>query len=181
MNRFGGGLIILLFLIGCSEYALAQDETVRQFLSFYFNTYHKDGIPDAGQIAILGKLITPEFRKFLLDAQGAEICHAHRLHNAEPPLLEGDLFTSLFEGAGAGEIAAVRVAGASAEIDVAWKYQEDPAGHVVAWQDRFYLVLQEGTWRITDVAHPGQWEFMYHGRVSNLLRDIAGQCLADSQ
>jgi len=112
----------------------------------------------------------------MLDANGAEICHAKRVHNMEPPLWEGDLFTSLFEGATGGKVAAVRVDGKSAEVDVEWTYDAQDGQKAVVWQDRFYLVLHEGAWRIDDIAHLGDWEFTYHGRISELLRDIAGQC-----
>ena len=175
MVRPKAGVIMVLLLSLCCGRAFAQDETVSEFFSFYFNAY-RSGIPDPVQIETLSKLITPEFRRLLLDANRAEMCHARLAHGTEPPLLEGDLFTSLFEGATVGKIAAVRVEGASAEVDVEWSYNAEGDQEAVIWQDRFYLALHAGAWLIDDIAHLGEWEFMYRGRVSALLRDIAGQC-----
>ena len=175
MTRSVSGVIIILILSLFHGRAIAQDETVRDFFSFYFDTY-QGGIPDPARIESLSKIITPEFRKLLLDANMAETCHARLVHETEPPLLEGDLFTSLFEGATDGKIAAVRVDGSTAEVDVEWTYDAEGEQQTVDWQDRFYLVFHAGAWLIDDIAHLGEWEFTYHGRISGLLRDIAGEC-----
>jgi len=128
----------------------------------------------------LNKLVTPELDKLLRKANKAEICHARRVHNMEPPLWEGDLFTSLFEGATGGKIAAVRVDGKSAEVDVEWIYDTKDGQQAVVWQDKFYLVMHDGAWRIDDIDHLGDWEFAFHGRISELLQDISGQCQDES-
>jgi hypothetical protein len=165
-------LAACLFCLSLSGYA--QEEVVQEFMNFYFHSY-QSGTPDAGQIDVLSHIVTPGLHKLLLDAHDAETCHARRVHGTEPPLLEGDLFTSLFEGATAGKIAAVRVDGNTAEIDVEWTYAAEGEQPTV-WRDRFYLVSGKGAWLIEDIEHRGEWEFSYHGRISDLLRDIAGQC-----
>ena len=174
MTRSISRVILVLVLSLLHELVLAQDETVKDFFSFYFNEYQY-GIPDATRISSLSKLITPELRQLLLDANSAEKCHAQRVHDTEPPLLEGDLFTSLFEGATDGKIAAVRVNGSTAEVDVEWIYDVE-GEQTLVWQDRFYLASRKGVWLIDDIEHLGKWEFAYHGKISELLRDIAGQC-----
>ena len=170
-----GRLLICVLCMFFSGAVPAQEEVIKEFLAFYFASY-RGGTPDAGQIALLDKSITPAFRKRLMDANAAELCHAKRVNNTEPPLLEGDLFTSLFEGATDGKIAAVRVDGGSAEVDVEWSYDAEGVHQEVVWQDRFYLVSRAGAWLIDDISHLGEWEFSYHGRISQLLLDIAGQC-----
>ena len=169
----------LLICVLCMFFSVAipaQEEVVKDFLAFYFTSY-RGGIPDAGQIALLGKSITPAFQKRLMDANAAEICHAKRVNNTEPPLLEGDLFTSLFEGATYGKIADIRVADASAEANIEWKYEASGDRQApVVWKDRLYLELHDGKWLIGDISHLGEWEFSYRGRISQLLLDIAGQC-----
>jgi len=165
----------LLACLFCLSLPLhAQEEVVRKFMDFYFNTYHS-GVPDSEQIGLLNYVITPGFRKLLQDAHDAETCHARRVQGSEPPLVEGDLFTSLFEGASSGKIADTRVEGNKAEVDVEWTYAANGEQPIV-WQDRFYLESRQGVWLIDDIAHHGEWEFSYHGRISGLLRDISGQC-----
>src|SRR6185437_1530192 len=55
------------------------------------------GIPDAATRARLAPLLTPRLNKALADAAGAEARFKAK-NKDSPPLMEGDIFSSLFEG-----------------------------------------------------------------------------------
>ena len=60
-------------------------------------------------------------------------------------------------------------------MDEEWAYDAKGEWQTMVWQDRLYLASREGVWLKDDIAHRGEWEFTYHGRISELLRNISGQ------
>lgn len=110
----------------------------------------------------------------LLDVAGAvEARHARRTRGREPPLLEGDIFTSLFEGAGRFEVMRCRVTNARAICRISLTYNE-PRSQPAHWHDQLVLVrLREGgRWVVDDVLYGGNWQFGNKGRLSVTLRDV---------
>jgi hypothetical protein len=123
-------------------------------------------------------MVTREFSAALEAAARAERC-AHRKHQGtEPPLVQGDLFSSLFEQAsGVLGINEVSNDGKAAEYTLDFEYRTpgDP-GQVSKWHDGVQLVLIDGAWLIDDFIHRGDWQFTSQGSVKSMLTATAGLC-----
>jgi hypothetical protein len=158
--------------------AASARATVDRFLEFYFNRYGS-GLPNDAERAALGPMVTPAFGAALDAAARAERCHRARTGGTEPPLVQGDIFTSLFEKAtratGVSELADD---GRTALFGIALEAREPGAAEAaVAWRDRVVLARVDGRWLIDDFIHDGDWQFTTRGSVKAMLEGIAKLCI----
>lgn len=101
-----------------------------------------------------------------------------------PPLVEGDLFSSLFEGATSATYRPIVQKSDEATFEMEWT--NDGRGitsppEPFVWKDQVLLVRTPSGWRIADFAHLGTWEFMKKWPVSEILRDVAKECATGRQ
>jgi hypothetical protein len=106
----------------------------------------------------------------LLEAARAEQAAFMKKHPDEkPPWIEGDLFSSLFEGAQTHAEGEASVTGNKAEVPVTFTYTE--GGSTTKWTDR--LILTKGpadNWLVDDVRFGGGWDFAPKGLLSDGLK-----------
>src|SRR5215468_6999372 len=149
---------------------------VERAVGAFYNVYLKlgaGGVPSRAQQAPLAPLISPALASLLRDARRAEETHLRRTKNQEPPLVEGDLFTSLFEGAHAYTIASCTPAAATAECAVTLTYVDPRNASKYTWTDRVLLVRARGRWVVNDIVFGGAWDFARKGRLTETLRTVA--------
>jgi len=130
------------------------------------------GVPSADGRARLRPYISPALEQLLINAAAAEVRHDAATNGQEPPLLEGDPFTSLFEGATEfGEPDCTEGSGSKASCKVALTHA-DPEGGTAKWTDTLDLVELEAVWRINDIEYGGVGDFGHHGRLTELLKAV---------
>ncbi len=95
-----------------------------------------------------------------------------RRNKGSPPLLEGDLFTSLFEGATAWKVGACGGDAATGRCAVALRYDAAGLKKPVTWTDTFYLVAVPGGWRVDDIGYGAGFAFGNTGRLSDTLKSV---------
>jgi hypothetical protein len=146
---------------------------VRKFYRFVIGM-KTDGIPSKGNIQKLSPLISAKFQERLLKALAAEDRHSKEAAEPEPPLVEGSLFFSLFEGAD-------RIGAISREktdlqttylVELEYGDPKNPK-QFVKWKDRAILIQENGKWVMDDLELLGNWEFGFKGKLSDLLEDTA--------
>jgi hypothetical protein len=172
---------LLLGLTACvsNPQRPAPRATVDSFLEFYFQEYGS-GLPDGAERATLRPMLTEEFAEALDRAAAAQRCASERALGQEPPLVQGDIFSSLFEKA----TAVVRIAQGTAapsrvtyRLDFEWR--EPDAQHAAStWSDEVVLELVDGRWLIDDFIHGGDWQFTTRGSVKQILLGVAALCPA---
>ena len=174
-------LVSCLSMAGCSGVSISEspaddiDVPVERFIDFYFNEYAR-GLPGESDLADLASFVTPELVDLFAAALRGDECYAQKNNYDGPPAVEGDLFSSLFEG---GTSATYRLIGQTtnaATFEIEWTNDSpiDPTPFV--WRDRVFVVETAGGWLISDFAHLGTWEFMMSGSVSQILRAVAQEC-----
>ena len=91
---------LLVGLVSCAiaPKAIGPRAIVDHFLDFYFHEYGS-GLPDATQRATLRPLLSDDLTGALESAAAAERCASEQARGQEPPLIQGDIFSSLFEKA----------------------------------------------------------------------------------
>lgn len=147
------------------------------FLQLYLHDYGS-ALPDDAVRARLAPMLTPAFNAALAGAAEAERCAFARHQGAEPPLIQGDVFSSLFEKANA--VRGMRESandGSRATWALDFAY-EDPASGAAPfnWQDDVLLVRVGNDWLIDDFVHRGEWEFSSRGSVRTGLEAVARAC-----
>ena len=134
------------------------------------------GVPGAKERGEMRRLLSSELDGLMAKASEAEARYAKKTNGESPPLVEGDLFTSLFEGASTFKVGACDATGEAASCRVALRYV-DPAGKEdeMDWQDRLLLIRQGGAWVVDDIEYGGTWEFGNHGRLKSALQEAISE------
>lgn len=164
-------LCIAAPLAACSETEQEADAT-RAAATFYdiVLSERSGGVPDAEMRAKLRPVISPDLDSLLAQTAEAERRHTERVNNEEPPYLQGDIFSSLFEGATGYEISGCdEKSERLIECEVQLVHDaEEP----VQWKDRVTLVTGAGTWLVDDIAYGGGWDFAPKGNLKDMLRSV---------
>lgn len=160
--RCGGALCaVWMALVALPAHAGGTDNAqVQQAAQAFYAQYRQlgfTGLPDAQQQRRLAPHLSPGLARTLAAAR-TEQQRCARLHpDDKPPWIEGDLFTSTFEGhqsAQAGE-----VTGQAAQREVVMSFTYEDRGQTVRWQDVALMVRHRGRWVLDDVRYQGGFEF----------------------
>ena len=151
--------------------AAAASAVAKGFYGVYATFQPSDGIPNQGSRARLEPYLSPALVQLLSDAEAAEKRFAGRNKDA-PPLIEGDLFTSNFEGATSFSIGKCESApgGARCAADLGYD-PKDGRNKPVDWTDRLYLIRTATGWRIDDIGYGANATFGNKGRLSDTLKE----------
>ena len=105
----------------------------------------------------------------LLEAARAEqAAFMKKNPDEKPPFIEGDLFSSLFEGPQTHSEGEARISGTTAEVPVNFTYTE--GGSTTKWTDTLLLIKGPGGhWLVSDVRYGGGWDFAPKGTLSERL------------
>jgi hypothetical protein len=169
-------LVTALFVVSAATPALAAPATdtpaatANSFYRLYMQLKLMD-VPNARERAQLRPLLSPALDAMLADADRAEAVYAKKTKNEAPPLYEGDLFSSLVEGATAYKVGACEGDAQNVACTIELTSVDDTA-HETTWRDRLILVHAAQGWRIDDLEYGGDWEFGPHGRLSDVLKDV---------
>jgi hypothetical protein len=169
----------LLFLSGtCASFAAGNDEMSKVAGGFYgaYSTFHpSDGIPDAKGRAKYQPFVSPALDALLKQGNEAEAKFG-KANKDSPPLIEGDLFTSNFEGATAYNVGACSGDAKTAHCAVALTYDpgrtNNPKDKPIAWTDTVYLVDTPDGWRVDDIGYGATWDFGNKGKLSETLHSV---------
>lgn len=169
------GLIAFLAVAVAACFGRDNERAVRDSANAFYNIYlknHPSGVPDEKQQEQFRPILSPALTGLLSEAATAEASYAKATKGESPPLVEGDLFTSLFEGAESYKIGACTIEKESAACAVDLDYTDPRDKSKVVWQDRVYLVRDDDKWLVDDIEFLGTWEFMHKGRLKDLLTQV---------
>ena len=175
--------IAAAFLLSSGAFA-ADDGAQKAANDFYkasmsVKSIHIEGIPPAKVRAALTPYITPALDKALADGDAAEQAHTKKTKNEEPPFVEGDLFSSTFEGVTTYKVGACKTNADAATCPVALTYT-DPSG-TSKWSDTLLLARANGEWRVDDIQYGATWEFGNKGKLRDTLKWVVEEAAKPSQ
>jgi hypothetical protein len=125
------------------------------------------GLPDRATRLRLQPLLTPRLNQALADASTAEARFKAKNRDS-PPLIEGDIFSSLFEGPTAFKVGVCQGDASVQRCAVALSRQ-DPGQKPVAWTDTLVLA-NSGGWKVDDIAYDANFAFGNTGTLSEMLK-----------
>jgi hypothetical protein len=143
-----------------------------EFYRVYLET-RPSGVPHGKTLAKLNPVISSSLAELLQRAGAAERRYAKVTQNKVPPLAEGDLFTSLFEGAQSFVVRECHrgtTGGAACTVEL--QYAGTAGKTPTRWTDKIYLVRSNRRWVVDDIEYGGDWQFMHKGRLRELLRRV---------
>jgi hypothetical protein len=173
-------LATLACLISMTSAVLAETPSDLQQVTaaaegFYaaYSTFHpSDGIPDASARAKLDPFISSALDALLIAGDATEKHFSAVTKNMSPPLIEGDLFTSNFEGATSYHVGACSMEASLAHCTATFGYRGGPEdSRPVNWTDTIYLQHTSAGWKVDDVAYGGNAAFGNKGRLKETLQN----------
>jgi hypothetical protein len=150
----------------------AMQDAAKGFYGVYQTLHPSDGVPGGAIRAKFAPFLSPALGGLLEQAGAAEDSFAKANKNS-PPLAEGDLFTSLFEGATGVSVGSCSGNDRQGRCPVSLVYAAAGA-KPVTWTDAVLLVRTPDGWRVDDVVYGGTWAFGNKGTLSQTLRQVIG-------
>jgi hypothetical protein len=162
-------LLAAAMLTGAAPAAGDPQAIAGGFYAAYVKYHLGNGIPDAAGQEKLAPFVSPALAA-LLDVAGNAGRKFAQENKGAPALVEGDLFTSMFEGASEAAVRACRIEAqtASCSVDLA----QAQGKSFVRWSDTVYLVDTKAGWRVDDVAYGGEGRYANQGRLTTTLRQV---------
>ena len=168
-------LLAALLLATTPAFADEPAAAVEAFYAVYGPLHVKGGgIPDATTRVRYAPVLSPRLNKQLVSAAAAQARLTAKVKNAAPPMLAGDIFSSLFEGARTWKIGACQVTGGVARCPVTLGYAPPlvagrKAEKPFNWNDTVLLVATPQGWKVDDVIYDAGYVFGNTGRLSSML------------
>ena len=162
------GIALIAVHAACA--AEPPDVDAKAFYAVYATFHPSDGIPEAKARAQYAPTISPTLEDLLAraDAAGSRFRNANK---DSPPLIEGDLMTSNFEGATSFQVGSCVAKGQRATCQVDLVYDPGTRGEKpVRWTDSLVLVASDRGWKVDDVIYGATSAFGNKGRLSETLR-----------
>jgi len=159
--------VLAVSLIACQE-IYAADEGKNAAANFYQN-YHKlrqsgglTGIPNEAQLAQLSPLITPQLRKLFSAAYLEQQRCIKQSPDDKPPWIEGDIFSSNFEGFTSFNAENSKPQGQARQVSrkqVPIKFVYIEGKYKVKWTDTLVLRNEAGHWLVDDIFYHANFAF----------------------
>lgn len=111
--------------------------------------------------------VTPELNEAIRRAQKEQADFRRQFPDEKPPWVDGDLFSSLFEGPRTFTFGAVKTRGDVAEARVECVHTE--GGDTAKWTDVIVLRKSDGGWLVDDLRYGGTWDFAATGTLRSAL------------
>jgi hypothetical protein len=117
-----------------------------------------EGLPTADQLQRLSPLITPELHAIIERARVIQAKQQREQPDEKPEWIEGDLFSSLFEGVSTWEVGdAFHAPTVDATVELKQSFK-DPYLGPVTWTDKLVFQLQNQRWLVNDIAMDDKWD-----------------------
>jgi len=173
-------VLSVLLLLSSLVCAFAADDpaiAANEFYAVYKDHHAQGGIPDATERLRFSPVLSPRLNKQLTAADAAQGRLTAKVKNAVPPMLEGDIFSSLFEGATSWRVGACQADIKTARCPVALSYVPPPSPNAKApkaanWNDTVLLVNTPQGWKVDDVVYDAGFAFGNTGRLSAMLQMV---------
>lgn len=138
------------------------------------------GIPDATQRVRYQAVLSPRLNALLAQADTAQARLTAKVKNAVPPMLEGDIFSSLFEGANGWKIGTCQGDARTARCPVALTYDPPPlpgrkTEKPAHWNDTLVVVMTPGGWKVDNVIYDPAFAAGNTGDLNGMLRMVIAQ------
>jgi len=130
----------------------AADKFYRTYLRLQIR-----GLPNDQQLKALSPLIAPDLKELLESARSTQAKFIQEHPDEKPPWADGDLFTSLFEGAQSFRLGRATVQGDRRQVPVYLVYRQ--GGSTTRWSDELVLVRSGNRWLVSDILLKGEWAF----------------------
>ncbi len=165
-------ILFLVLLLACWAPVAGQAErtspqvTANRFYRTYLRLNVR-GLPNEKEVKALSPFLSRDLQQLFKDARSTQEKYIREHPDDKPPWNDGDLFTSLFEGANSFRLGTPRIMGARAEVPVNLAYRG--GGSTSRWSDVLVLTRTRDGWRVWDILLKGEWAFKSGASLRSVL------------
>ncbi|HEY2986518.1 MAG TPA: hypothetical protein VGL11_02260 [Candidatus Binatia bacterium] len=168
--RFAGA--VLLLLTACFQ--PSEEQRAKNAVAVFYDVYlklHPSGVPPKEQQLEFKKVTSSGLASLLDDAFMIEDSSREPKSGSQPKI-EGDLFTSVDEGAVSYKTLQCEIQKESAACVAELTNVDDRNGSKLAWKDRLFLIKEGNRWVVDDIEYLGDRPFMHKGHLRDVLRQV---------
>lgn len=126
-----------------------------------------NSLPAGEEWNLLAPRVTEELARAITRAQKEQAEFRRKFPDEKPPWVDGDLFSSLFEGPKTFVIGEAKTNGDRAEVPVNCVRTE--GGDTAKWTDTLVLKKTASGWLVDDIRYGGTWDFSATGTLKEAL------------
>ena len=168
-------LLLLLSLVAGTGWCWSETPT-ETVLGFYQTVARLKvfGLPGPYDLMYLSSYLSLELVQLIEQNQLYREDFVRAFPGDVPPLADGDLFSSLFEGFSAYEVTRSLILTNEARVYVGFTYYEPSSGRPFYWEDIVKLTKTPYGWVISDIVYMGKWDFSYGAgnTLTNVLKTV---------
>lgn len=174
------GVLVTFSLAGCvvtettvSHHYGSNDPamTAQKFYSQYFAN-GSAGLPTDTQLTTFKPYISTELYQSLEDAKKRQQNEIKQHPDEKPSLIDGDLFSSLFEGPTSVDIPSIPVLPSANNVTLQANFTRTEQGKdILHWTDEIKMIKQNDSWVIDDLVYKGNWDFAAKSTLKKVLSD----------
>lgn len=169
-----GALLIMALAVAPAAPKASAVECVSGFYSVYQHMPRRYGIPDAASLAKLKPFLSRRLQQLIARADKYRVKYERENPGDKPPFVDGDLFSSSFEGFTRFSVGHAKGDTSRVRVPVHFELNETRSKHGgVKWTD-IVVVIQEGEgyvgYVIDDIEFGASWPFANHGKLRQLLK-----------
>jgi hypothetical protein len=160
-------LLLAVVIPAQADDASGMAAAANRFYATYAAQPRSGGLPEGVARGRYLPLLSSRLAGLLNQATAAQVRFRAKVKGA-PPLIQGDIFSSQFEGFQAYKVGTCTGTAAAGRCSVALHY-EVPGQKPVDWNDEILLVKAGGDWKVDDIAYRGAFAFGNTGLLSQTL------------
>jgi hypothetical protein len=167
--------LVLLFAIALSLGASDAEESPKSVIEDFYalcRSVGPHGVPERASLPKFRLYVSDRLFKLLSDASAAEEQYREKTKNEVPPLVEGDLFSSLAEGPKSVKVESCVPKGTKGACTVAFTYADPDGKNTVRWSDKVYVVKGPIGWAVDDIEYMAPWAYGNRGRLQQILKRV---------
>ena len=165
-----GVIFVLLAASGLTHAQMAGIYPTAVTSNFYDKYLALDvrGLPDKDQAWELSRFFSSQIKTLIKINRRKQEEFIKKHPDEKPPWIEGDLFTSSYEGATSFRVGKMRIKGATREVDVLLHHVSE--SDKVKWTDTVILKRENKKWVIANIIFKGKWQFKTGSSLLNALK-----------
>jgi len=162
--------IAVALLVFAACWKSGDERQIKNAVNAFYDVYMKvrpSGVPTKEE--------QPEFNRVISASLGAlldEAFASEEKNTFSETKIEGDLFSSLDQGALSYKTLQCEFQAATAACLVELTSVDDRNNAKFAWQDRLFLVREKDRWVVDDIEFLGDRPYMHRGRLKDVLKQI---------
>lgn len=172
--RLGWLLGLLLLMPVPASADAAMQAAAGAFYKVFSSLPRQGGLPNATARSRYAPVLSPRLIQLFDRAEAAQTRFNRMVKGAAPPLIEGEIFTSLFDGPTGWTLGACSGDEKTARCPVAMVH-DAPGQAPVKWTDTLTLVQTGAGWKVDDILYDPDLRSGNTGSLSGLLGMVLAQ------